>query len=137
LIAMRVLGPLGVVTLLLCLIALVALLSGPAAASGGVRAAAAYAKCKGSYTISGSPSKSNPFYRRIRARRTSCPLARAVVQSWIASSYARSPSRVAYDTRGRRWGCSARFRRVGQVGQYQTVKCSRRGGRRVRFRGQP
>jgi hypothetical protein len=136
LIAMRVLGPLGVVTLLLCLIALLAVLSAPAGASGRANAAA-YAKCRGSYTISGSPSTSNPFYRRIRALRTSCPIARAVVQSWIASSYARSPSRVAYDTRGRRWGCSARFRRAGQVGQYQTVKCSRRGGRRVRFRGQP
>jgi hypothetical protein len=44
---------------------------------------------------------------------------------------------VAYDSGGRRWSCGARFRRVGQVGQYQTVKCARRGGKRVRFRGQP
>jgi len=133
------LGPLGVATLVICVVALVALMTAPAGASStpSAESAAGYKRCRGAYTTSGHESRTNPFYRRIRARRTSCRIARSVVQSWIASSYAQSPATAALDLIGRRWGCSSRFHRVGRVGQYQTIKCSRPGGRRVRFRGQP
>jgi hypothetical protein len=107
------------------------------AAFAGSAGAAGYASCGGSYNVTGAPSKTVPFYKRIQARRVNCAVARSVTRSWIKRSYGRTPARSAVDSRGHRWGCAARFHAGGTTGEYQTVKCARRGGKRVRFRGSP
>lgn len=95
-------------------------------------AAGSYRPCAGTFV----DPNGGLGYKRIRALRVGCRVARSVTRQYTRSLASKGYARVivVYDFTERGWRC-VRYQRGRADGYYLQIVCKASSGRRVRFRG--